>query len=631
LSEKLSENKHPLLQALDPLSLHFAKFVLELAGLSLPDQSAGEPAENPADEIPLLWYGALAASRATSEQNACADLGRLATQAILPESPEAGVYPELRPWLTALAEYPELVGQPGELKPLILVEQRLYLCRYWQYEHNLAGALLARTQQSLPLALEASATALQRLFPVQASSANAPAHAPAHNWQALAAACALLSPLTIISGGPGTGKTTTISRLLALLLSQEPDLRVALAAPTGKAAARMKQALDGSLQQLALPAEIAARFPQQAMTLHRLLGYLPGRVDFYHGPEQPLPWDLVVVDEASMIDLALMTKLVQAVRPEARLILLGDKDQLASVEAGSVLGDICRSADSLAFGSLRRQQLAQITGTNLDDLPLASQPLDDHVITLQVSHRFAASSGIGQVASAVRAGQSERALQLLADPSYTDLSLQPLPSRWQTLQAELYQAYLPYLSAPTAADALQKLDSFMLLCALRRGPYGVEQLNREVEQALLAQKALHNLQTWYHLRPVLITANDYVHQLFNGDIGVVWNPQGHSPRIWFHRADGSIRDFAPTQLGAHQSAWALTVHKSQGSEFDRVWLILPPEPHPLLTRELVYTGLTRARQAVSIYGDSAVLGQGIASSVMRDSGLQARLSRLPGA
>src|SRR5690606_532969 len=205
-------------------------------------------------------------------------------------------YPELAPWLTALAEYPELVGQPGELKPLILVGQRLYLCRYWQYENQLAEALLARTTQHLPLALEARAPALQGLLPASTSAGDA----PAHNWQARAAACALLSPLTIVSGGPGTGKTTTISRLLALLLSQEPDLRVALAAPTGKAAARMKQALERSLQTLGLPQALQDRFPQQAMTLHRLLGYLPGRVDFYHGPEQPLPWDLVVVDEASM-------------------------------------------------------------------------------------------------------------------------------------------------------------------------------------------------------------------------------------------------------------------------------------------------------------------------------------------
>lgn len=583
---------------LEPVSRHFAALMAELAGT---------------DDVYLQW-GALAACEATLRQNACADLRQLAGTPVVPG--EALTYPALEPWLQALQQARAVVGLVGDYKPLILDQERLYLYRYWQYETRLAADLRALCQpRQQPTDLPRQA--FQALFPPCSEL----------DWQALAAGSALLNGLTVIAGGPGTGKTTTVARILALLLATEPELRVALAAPTGKAAARMKQALERTL--LALEPALLQRLPEQALTLHRLLGAIPGSHRFRHDRSHPLPYEVVIVDEASMIDLALMSRLVEAIRPGSRLILLGDPDQLASVEAGCVLGDICRAAEPLAFSLQRQQALASLSGQSLD-LPVRGSPLDDQVIQLQISRRFGPGSGIGALAQAVNAGEYPTVEALLADTTLSDIHCQPLPKQpEQQLLQRLPELYGAYLQAQDPQQALQQLEQQIILAALRQGPAGVESLNRAMEVALQRAGYLSAVQAWYHLRPVLITENNYLHGLFNGDLGVTWNPEGRQPRIWF--AQGTeLHSFSPSQLGAHETAWALTVHKSQGSEFQRVLLVLPPEPHALLSRELIYTGITRARQRVEIWGDRSVLQAGIERRVQRSSGLVRQLTGLLG-
>ncbi|MBF2055150.1 MAG: exodeoxyribonuclease V subunit alpha [Candidatus Sericytochromatia bacterium] len=597
--------------ALPSLSRHFADLMLRCAG-----QDTDQPWPAP------LWLAAFALSEASRRQQSCLDLEALAGQPVAeqlaldrlpPGFPTH--FPLLTPWLAALAAAPAVVTEGQSRTPLVLRGKLLYLYRYWHYEQQLAHNLAARMNSSYTPPADA-AEQLARLFGAASQTAV--------DWQQVAVASALLNPLTLISGGPGTGKTTTVARLLALLLSSQPELRVVLTAPTGKAAARMKQALDKSRSDLlarGVPADLLARFPKDAMTLHRLLGYQPGRIDFRHHQDKPLPWDVVILDEASMVDLALMAKLLDAVASDTRLILLGDKDQLASVEAGAVLGDLCRQAAAQGFTPARRQLLLELTGAEPTALGLDDRAFSDAVIGLSHSHRFDARSGIGRLAFAVRDGAQAEALAVLDAADQQEVSLRPLPARWDALQDELLSAFAPYLHAGTPGDALERLEAFMLLTALRRGPYGAEALNRQLSQSWCQRAGLSPRQPFYHRRPILITANDYTHQLYNGDIGVVWRLPGEAPRVHFRRADGTIKSFSPAQLGAHESAWALTVHKSQGSEFDRVWLVLPPEVHPLVTRELVYTGLTRARQQATLFGSQAVLSAAIETRVQRPSGL----------
>lgn len=597
-------------EGLFALTYHFVQLIADLAG----------------SQDPGLLLGAAAASEATLNQNACVDLAAWAETPISPECEL--VYPSLIDWQAALLAHPQVVGQTGDYLPLILVGQRLYLQRYWRYEARLAETLRQRGQRSLPLDLGRWANRFVQLFPPQPADASQPADsAQPLDWQAVAAANVLVNHLTVIAGGPGTGKTTTVSRILALLLEENPALKVVLAAPTGKAAARMKQALDLNLPGLHLPPELLAHWPQTALTLHRLLGYIPHSHRFVHHAGHPLPWDVVIVDEASMIDLALMSKLLDAIRPEARLVLLGDRDQLASVEAGCVLGDICKAAPAERFTPERIQALTPLLGPSLEPLSLHSrpEPFPNSVIELQVSRRFGPQSGIGHLARAVNAGQAEQALALLQDITYPDISCQPLPDALEQSCLARLPDYAAYLQATSPEAAFAALESQIILAALRQG---VEGINRAMEQALLQSGSLPTYQIWYHLRPVLISENDYVHELYNGDLGLTWNPDGQNPRVWFRHASGHLRCFSPAQLKAHSTAWALTVHKSQGSEFKRVLLVLPPEPHPLLSRELLYTGLTRAREQVEIWGDAAVLRAGILRKIQRSSGLVEQLSQI---
>jgi len=451
------------------------------------------------------------------------------------------------------------------------------------------------------------------------------------NWQKVAAAVALTRRISVISGGPGTGKTTTVARLLAALIQMagEEKCRIRLAAPTGKAAARLTESLGGALQKLPLTEAQRARFPTEASTLHRLLGAQPGSQRLRYHAGNPLHLDVLVVDEASMIDLTMMSRLIDALPPHARVIFLGDRDQLASVEAGAVLGDICTWA-SAGFTVRRAQELASMTGCEMEgNVSPVAGALRDSLCLLQKSYRFGSDSGIGQLAAAVNRGD-RHAIRSVFDGKFSDIEKKQLQSgeEYLAMLEDALQGYQHFLDSvqqqASEAEILAAFGRYQLLCALRDGPFGVAGLNEKLEQ-VLAQKRRIDRQPhsrWYEGRPVMISRNDSALGLFNGDIGIALD-RGQGLRVWFQMPDGSVKSVQPSRLPEHETAWAMTVHKSQGSEFDHAALILPNQMSPVVTRELVYTAITRARRRLSLYADEGVLTQAVTTRTERRSGLSA--------
>ena len=516
-------------------------------------------------------------------------------------------------------------------RPLILDDDgRLYLHRYFDYERRLARRLMqlaaAPVQDVLDQALRAR---LDDLF-----AANAKRLGERPDWQKIAVALAMLRKLTVISGGPGTGKTTTVVNLLACLFEESRECRVALAAPTGKAAARMLDAIRARAAHL--PPELAARLPGESFTIHRLLGVMPGSDEFRHHAGNPLPVDVLVVDEASMLDLALATRLLEAVPDAARVILLGDKDQLAAVEAGAVFSEIC--ADP-SMSEWMRERVATLTGIDAARIvpasPVESTPLRDSVVWFTENFRFAADSGIGRLASLVNAGDCDQAVSWLrsgADASVTWLDDCDRAPRAATM-ARAEQGYAAYCDAMQSGADLAALFAafgrFRLLCAEREGARGVAGMNEAVSRWFRATLD-HPLDPgarspWYPGRPVMVLRNDYVLKLFNGDIGIVLPDDDGDLIVHFPDADGTFRAIAPARLPEHDTAFATTVHKAQGSEFDAVMLMLPSQVSRVVTRELLYTGVTRARGCVVLASDSEVLAQGVLSRTSRHSGLIDRM------
>lgn len=470
-----------------------------------------------------------------------------------------------------------VVGAPGDFAPLILDrDDRLYLRRYWEYEQQLAAAIRSRTTNAEVDSLGETA-----------------------DLQELAAARAVRNNFTVITGGPGTGKTQTVKKILTRLFEQPggEKLRIALAAPTGKAAARLTESVR------------LVRADLKATTIHRLLGYLPGSPYFRHRADNLLTADVVIIDEASMVDLALMAKLFAAVRPDARLILLGDRDQLASVEAGSVLADICAAAEDAA----------------------PNESLQGVVVALQKSYRFAETSGIFRASAAINAGDANTALAVLEEKAGDEKRWEPLPSATRlsgALREKVVAAFRPALETGDPLEALIRLQEFRILCAVRHGPFGVENVNRVAEEILAGAGFLSPKKSWYRGQPLTVTQNDYNLGLFNGDSGIILpDPDGDGElRAFFLTAESKLRRVLPSRLPQHETAFALTVHKSQGCEFDRVLVLLPDADTPLLTRELLYTAVTRARDRVEVWATESVLRATIARQVSRVSGLRDALS-----
>ena len=592
---------HP---AVPPLARQFARFC---AGL---DPEAGE--------LALLTAAALAARNLQGDT--CLDLARLAGRPLLcgPEGECLFQAPSIPRWTDALRA--GFVGGPGDYQPLVLDARRLYLHRHWREETAIAAALKARM---IPVDTEPD-WARARL---DAAFGPLDTGAPAYG-QRLAVAMALTRRLTIVTGGPGTGKTTTVIRLLALLLEREPGLRIALAAPTGKAAARLAESIVAQIGDLAaVPEAVRARIPRQAATLHRLLGWTP--TGFTHHAANRLPVDCLVVDECSMVDQGLMAALLEALPGAARLVLLGDRDQLASVEAGSVLGDLTGRGAALVLSPGRARELEALMGGPLPEALVSPDApgIADHIAWLRHSYRFAAGGGIGRLAAAVNRADVA-AVQDLMESGDAELGWLP-SSPGQPPAAVLQWAldhYLPVFQADSADRALARFESARLLTALRKGPWGERALGRDLHAALLRRglAAGPDERRPYRGLPVLILRNDVETGLFNGDTGIFWPDAAGRLRAWFRRPQG-LQGFGPHQLPAWQPAWTLTVHRSQGSEYDQVLLVLPPEASPVVTRELVYTGLTRARRRCTLVcaGDRLLLD--IGRRIERDSGLAERL------
>ncbi len=627
------------------------------------------------DAPPLLILAAALASHQLGRGHACLDLAHTLADpgfalSLPPEGADASAEPlplpaavldgvSLAGWQQAL-RHPQLVGDGAGDTPLVGVGARLYLRRYWQYEQSVRAAIDTRLAAPPALPEAALRGALGVLFPPAAG-------APSTDWQKLACALAARSAFAIVTGGPGTGKTTTVVRLLAVLQAlaiagtDARPLRIRLAAPTGKAAARLNESIAGAVARLdlaALPDGKAVReaIPVEVTTLHRLLGSRPDTRHFRHHAGNPLPVDVLVVDEASMVDLEMMAAVLAALPPGARLVLLGDKDQLASVEAGAVLGELCRRAQQGHYTADTVAWLAGVTGEEVgaELIDPAGRPLDQAVAMLRHSYRFGGSSGIGQLAAAVNAGSVDGVRRALAH-GHADLSRLVLADEGEAALRRLvidgiprqdgplgYRHYLDVVRSqrPPAGAAQASLDAwaarvlaahgqFQLLCALRRGQWGVEGLNRRIAGWLREAGLIGAAEGWYAGRPVLVTRNDYGLGLMNGDIGITLalpGPDGDGPlRVAFPAGDGSggIKWVQPSRLQAIETVYALTVHKSQGSEFTHTAMALPERLNPILTRELVYTGITRAKRWFSLVeaGSAAVLEQAVGRRVLRVSGL----------
>ncbi|MFT6429396.1 MAG: exodeoxyribonuclease V alpha subunit [Halopseudomonas sp.] len=565
----------------------------------------------------------------------------------------------LEQWCSALRLSAVVDSEAPErgTRPLVLAGERLYLRRYWQYEQQVVANVHARLQAPLAL-MDALPQRLQALF---ADSTQNP------DWQLLACALAARGRFSIITGGPGTGKTTTVVRLLALLqapaVAAGQPLRIRLAAPTGKAAARLTESIGRQVGSLPVDAVVKAAIPSEVGTLHRLLGSLPHSRHFRHHVDNPLALDVLVIDEASMIDLEMMACVLAALPPSARLILLGDKDQLASVEAGAVLGDLCRRADQGHYSVQTRQWLEQVSGQSLAEADLqpgdeTTHALEQQTAMLRYSHRFRGNSGIGELARAVNRCADGDARRLLQAGTFADIHQRSLSKPGDpafatcvlgTAQLPGYQGYLqvlkeqrPDAGTPANSDAWQAwarqvlaiFDQFQLLCAVRRGDWGVEAINQQVAGLLRARRLLAHDQGWYEGRPVLVTRNDYALGLMNGDIGIALRvaepallpgtPERETLRVAFPRNDGSggIRFVLPSRLPEVETVFAMTVHKSQGSEFTHAALVLPPTRNPVLTKELVYTAITRASTHFTLLESrDGVFEEAVRTPVRRISGL----------
>ena len=412
-------------------------------------------------------------------------------------------------------------------------------------------------------------------------------------------------------------------------------LRIFLSAPTGKAAARLKESIWKAKQTLRCSEKIRSAIPEEAFTLHRMLKSIPDSPYFHYNSENPLPADIVVIDEASMVDLALMSKLVEATPMDARIILIGDKDQLASVEAGSVLGDICNRNETHRFSEKHCSIIKELTGEKIEKPNCGSFPknrIQDAIVELKQSFRFPKGSGIGRFSQAVKIGDADRAIEFLKNQDRLCIRWEKIRSS-KDLHEMLGEVAVMHYARPFQTDdpslALDYFSRFKILCAVKKGPLGVEAINKSIEQILERQGFIDAKTRAYNIhykgQPILITRNDYNHDLFNGDIGVIMPVEGaydHELNLFFPSTLAGTKRLPLYQLPPSETAYAMTVHKSQGSEFDDVVLVLPDQDFPVLTRELLYTAVTRARRNVLVWSSEPILRKTISRKIERTSGLR---------
>lgn len=598
------------------------------------------------------------------------------------------------------------IGQPGDNTPMIIEFNRLYLNKYYVFETQVALKLRQLASINILADNPLLPGYLDDLFPPQIHNSHQ------FDWQKIATATALTKALAVITGGPGTGKTTTVTKLLLLLLTQQ-SMTIRLVAPTGKAAARLsesikasknrlRQSLTANQQPQALLTALEA-IPEEAATLHRLLGVIPHSHQFRHNKDNPLRLDLLVIDEASMVDLPMMNKILSALPDNARLILLGDQDQLASVEAGAVLADICQGLKQTAqnakadinvginadqtnlapwrmhYSQQQADNIKRLTGQdvsqfidtlddnntqNNSDTHNTNSQFGDSLCMLMHSHRFKGDAGIGQLANAVNDANVSHIRQVWQHGyaelnwfehqthsnkiSANQISANQDNAGKQQLLALSVSAYQPYLdmihfnqnvfnnnvaNTPVygAEQIIEQYNQYRMLCAMRASEYGVDGMNIAITDSLRQAQLIQPKQEFYLGRPIIVQNNDYNLGLFNGDIGLILQDQQNPARLMAHfiQADGNLLKVLPARLPKHDTCFAMTVHKSQGSEFDQVSFVLPPRPSvaqwQLLTKELVYTAITRAKNHFYCLGSATVFERAAKQVTTRASGLALRL------
>lgn len=559
----------------------------------------------------LLYNTIMATSFALQQGHSC-----LSLELCLHEAPYRNMetfgfksFPEPALWLAQLQQF--AIGTDDDA-PVVLHNQRVYLRRYFRFEQELAGFIHAHQQKHIALPPEKNRLAkalLDEFFPEPKGSDI--------NWQKVAAANALLSSFTTIIGGPGTGKTYTVTRILALLASlADAPLNIKLAAPTGKAAQRLAESIRATKQTLTMDMLVYDSIPDDASTLHRLLGVIPNQIQFRHDADNPIDADVVLVDEVSMVDLPLMTRFIRALKPETRVFLLGDADQLPSVAAGSVLADIAMQPHP-GYSKERCQSLKRL-GISLT--PANKGESLDRVTELIHSRRFDGDSGIGQLARAVIRGDARATEKLF--PMHDDLSWVQDNDFDRQLEQWLQEHLRPIAQQNSLNDAYAALGQFRLLCATREGERGVIRLNERI-----AARLNYNRAPFFKGQPIMVTQNHYGLKLYNGDIGLVWPDENGQLMVWFEAGE-DFRAVTPGRLPAHETVYAMTIHKTQGSEFGEVAVVLPQNPSFLLNRELIYTAITRAKQAVCIAGEQAIWQLAVAQKVERWAGLAEQIDEL---
>ncbi len=566
----------------DSIDIHFAKFIL------------GHRIAVKNDAVIAAF-----ASRAVQKGHSCFDI-EIFIENERKVFLEKGVeIPAFEVWKDA-CEKSRLVGVPGEKLPLVFDGKRIYLYRYWRYETNIASSITERSFLPEKNVDESILDKLNLIFPADENG---------ENLQREGALKALKKYFSIISGGPGTGKTTTVANIIALFIESFPDVRIALAAPTGKAAARMNESIKGSILRLRenFSKDVAEAVSSiSGITIHRLLGSKPDSIDFRHDKYNQLDYDLIVIDEASMISLSLFSRFLDAVPLDSTIILLGDKDQLASVEAGSILADItgCVSDESSDFNSC--------------------------VTVLKKSYRFDSVKGIGNLSRAVNNLESpERIFKLFASDENSGIEFKDIFSERDLedfVKERCICGYRDFIEEKDVAEALKKINKFRFLCSLRKGYAGVENVNTLVERFLKEAGLLNPTALNYENRLVMVTENDYSLGLFNGDVGILRKDETGEIRAFFESSNG-IRTISTSMLPSVETVFAMTVHKSQGSEFDEAVFILPFEENPVVTAELVYTAVTRAKKKAVVAGRKDIFTLSVSRKVRRSSGLFDNIKR----
>lgn len=577
----------------------------------------------------FLFLAAALVSKNLQDGHICLDLNTVAGDelSIDDENKSKIICPTLNYWVDTLKQF-SCVGAPGEFKPLILDrDNRLYLQRYWSYENDVVRLILSRQTQILQAKINKKELQkkLAFYFPDDLR--------PKINWQKVAAVLALQKKFMVISGSPGTGKTTAITKIMAFILEMEKrELKIALAASTGKAAARLRESVLKAKAELNCPLEINSLIPGETRTIHRLLGSVGMSPYFRFNEKNPLPYDLVIIDEASMIDIPIMAKLLAALSYDARIILVGDKDQLVSVEAGAALNDICQTEGVNVYSEKIAGLIADLSGQTVESCPIP-EGIQDCIVQLRENFRFSAELGISALSDAAKNGCADTVINLLRDNKYADVRW-TVPDGGEKFLSQLrqkiidgYEQYLKEINQNESVDRMiDCFEKFRILCALRVGNRGSQKINAYVEKILAESGAIKAQGEFYHGLPVMVVKNNYRMGLFNGDTGLILTDNDTSElRAFFRDEKGAIRKIIPALLPETENVWAMTVHKSQGSEFDKVLLILPDSDALALSRELIYTGITRARKNVEIWAAEDILRRVISRRVSRQTGLSLAL------